>query len=596
VFDGGALRTLAVAASPAPQAQREDARQRELSLYGVTCFAEDSVGTIWLANPGNLFRVENDRCVPVLWSLRAEGGSERREPITGVTCLYAAAPSHSPGEGESRRQRDLWIYSADLGLLCWRDERITPVPFGGAPVLGMTEDGLGYYWMLTRRGIVRSRLPSSAKPRELAFGLGDGIPSVEGASGRQPVCARDTDGRLWFATRKGVASIDPAGLRPNPVAPSVHFEALVYRLLRGGVEVETRVALDFHPAMRSPIVVPAGARRLEFFFSAPSFSAPEKMRFAMQLHASLKPRPDSAPWLDAGPRRVIELFERPPGDFTLLVRAANDDGVWSSVPAAIAFTVAPFYWQRMSFRIAAGFALAAAGGAVVWLLTRARWRGAVERERAAQEMRDLAGRLIGAQEVERTRIARELHDGLSQSVALMSVHFDLLAQHPPDTADFSENMRDLSGQAQRISSEMHRISHELHPAKLEQLGLVPALRGFCRDIAAAHGLAVEFTHDDIPDTLPAGVDICLYRVVQESLHNVIKHAKAARANVRLTTVEKTIRLAVTDDGAGFDSTAPPAKSSLGLVSMKERVRLVDGTLTVESQQGKGTTVALAVAL
>jgi signal transduction histidine kinase len=460
----------------------------------------------------------------------------------------------------------------------------------------MVEDGLGYVWMLTGRGIVRSRLSGSGERDDLAFGLSDGIPSVEGATGRQPVCAGDADGRLWFATRKGVASIDPALLRRNPVAPCVHFEALVYRLLRDGLEVERRVPLDSHLSFPSPIVIPPGARRLEFHFSAPSFSAPEKMRFAMQLHASLKPRPDSAPWLAAGPRRVIELFERPPGDFTLLVRAANDDGVWSSVPAAIAFTVAPFYWQRMSFRIAAGFALAAAGGAGVWLLTHARWRRALERERAAHELRDLAGRLIGAQEVERSRIARELHDDLSQSVALMSVHFDLLAQHPPDTAAFSENMRDLAGQAQRISTEMHRISHELHPAKLEQLGLIPALRGSCRDLAAAHGLAIEFTHDDIPDTLPAGVDLCLYRVVQESLQNVIKHANATRVNVRLTIMEKTIRLAVADDGAGFNSTAPYAKSSLGLVSMKERVRLVAGTLTVESQAGRGTTVAVAVAL
>jgi signal transduction histidine kinase len=376
----------------------------------------------------------------------------------------------------------------------------------------------------------------------------------------------------------------------------VHFETLVYRVLRDGGEVETRVPLDSHRSTLIPIVLPAGARRLEFHFSAPSFSAPEKMRFAMQLHASAKPRPGEASWSDAGPRRVIEFFERPPGDFTLRVRAANDDGVWSAASAAIAFTVEPFYWQRMSFRIATGFAVAAAGGAGVWLLTRARWRRAVERERAAHELRDLAGRLITAQEVERTRIARELHDDLSQSVALMSVRFDLLAQHPPGTAEFTENMRDLAGQAQRISTEMHRISHELHPAKLEQLGLVPALRGFCRDLAAAHTLTVQFTHDDIPDNFPPHVALCLYRVVQESLQNVIKHAKATRADVRLIAVGKTMRLTVTDDGAGFNSAGPQAKSSLGFVSMKERVRLVDGTLTVESHDGKGTTVAVAVAL
>jgi signal transduction histidine kinase len=113
-------------------------------------------------------------------------------------------------------------------------------------------------------------------------------------------------------------------------------------------------------------------------------------------------------------------------------------------------------------------------------------------------------------------------------------------------------------------------------------------------MAEAHSLAIAFTHDAIPEDLPLEIALCLYRVAQESVHNVIRHARATHAEVHLATAEGELRLMIADDGAGFDTEAPQAKSSLGFVSMKERVRLVDGRLKVESQPEKGTWVEVVV--
>ncbi len=217
------------------------------------------------------------------------------------------------------------------------------------------------------------------------------------------------------------------------------------------------------------------------------------------------------------------------------------------------------------------------------------------RRQAEEAARSLSGRLIHAQEAERTRLARELHDDLSQSLALLSIELDMFARNPPAAnGEVSERMRDLSGQVKILSSSVHRISHELHPAKLEQLGLVAALRGFCREIAEARNIAIELETRDVPRDLPIDIALCFYRIVQEGLQNVIKHSGCAAAKVELTPNDNELYLIVSDQGCGFDSIAATNHSSLGLVSMRERVRLVRGQISIESRKGEGTQIKVRV--
>jgi PAS domain S-box-containing protein len=219
------------------------------------------------------------------------------------------------------------------------------------------------------------------------------------------------------------------------------------------------------------------------------------------------------------------------------------------------------------------------------------------RKLAEEAAHDLSGRLIHAQEEERARLARELHDALSQSLALLSVELDMFGQNPSsERGQISGRMQEFSADVKRLSSEVHRLSHELHPAKLEQLGLVAAMRGFCKELATAHEMAIEFADRSVPRAVPEDTALCLYRITQEALHNVIKHSGGTAARVELAMDDGELRLVVADDGVGFDPETIRVNGSLGLVSMAERARFVHGRLSIESHAGKGTRIDVRVPL
>lgn|ERR1035438_5032224 len=211
--------------------------------------------------------------------------------------------------------------------------------------------------------------------------------------------------------------------------------------------------------------------------------------------------------------------------------------------------------------------------------------------------RALSGRLINAQEEERRRIARELHDDLNQRLALIAIELEIFGQTPPAQPEaITRRMQGFSEEVKSMASELHRLAHQLHPAKLEQLGLAATIRGFCRELATAHEIAIEFVPRDVPPSLPDNVALCLYRIAQETLQNVIKHSGATGAKVELVASGQELLLVVTDDGCGFDPQATVASPSLGIVGMRERVRMVNGKVSVESCPGEGTRIEVRVPL
>jgi PAS domain S-box-containing protein len=218
-----------------------------------------------------------------------------------------------------------------------------------------------------------------------------------------------------------------------------------------------------------------------------------------------------------------------------------------------------------------------------------------ERHRAEAAARELGGRLINAQEDERRRMARDLHDDLSQRLALISVELDMFGQQPPVQPEvIAGRMQELSREVESMASDVHWLAHQLHPAKLEQLGLAATVRGFCKELAAAHEFVIEFESHDVPRALPDDVALCLYRITQEALQNAIKHSGATGAKVELAANERELHLTVTDDGSGFDPQAIDARGSLGIVSMRERARMVRGRISVQSRPGEGTRIEVRV--
>jgi PAS domain S-box-containing protein len=213
-----------------------------------------------------------------------------------------------------------------------------------------------------------------------------------------------------------------------------------------------------------------------------------------------------------------------------------------------------------------------------------------ERKRAEEALASVSRRLIAAQEQERTRIGRELHDDIGQRIALLANELEQLHQDPANLPEVRNHIGDLQKQTSAIAADIQSLSHELHSAKLQYLGLAAAMRGFCQEFGAQQKLEVDFSTQYLPSPLSPDLSLCLFRVLQESLHNSVKHSGVRRVEVRLWGTSDEIHLTVSDSGLGFDSEAAKAAPGLGLVSMEERLKLVDGELSIESKPQRGTTI------
>jgi PAS domain S-box-containing protein len=220
-----------------------------------------------------------------------------------------------------------------------------------------------------------------------------------------------------------------------------------------------------------------------------------------------------------------------------------------------------------------------------------------ERKQAEDALSSVSRRLIEAQEQERARIARELHDDLSQRMALLGISLAQFEQGMPDlSSQARQQMHIMAEVVTEVSSEIHNLSHQLHPSKLDTLGLVAAVDGLCRELSDQHDLQVLFVNSDIPGQIPKDVTLCLFRIVQEALRNVLKHSGAANAKVELSGHDDRIDLCISDSGAGFRPESAKGEAGLGLVSMRERLRLVRGHLSIESRPSHGTRIHVRVPL
>lgn len=213
------------------------------------------------------------------------------------------------------------------------------------------------------------------------------------------------------------------------------------------------------------------------------------------------------------------------------------------------------------------------------------------RVRAEEARLELAGRLTTGQELERTRIARELHDGIGQSLALFSIELEKARQAVRGLSTVGDaRLKELSGKIKELGQRVSSLSRQLHSSELELLGLSIAVKGLCRDSAEQFQFAVNCVCLDVPDSLDSDIALALFRVTQEALHNVAKHGEAHNVDVVLRGSDKRLCLRIVDDGAGFDLQGKTANSGLGLISMRERMRLIGGEFAIRSKPGCGTTI------
>jgi PAS domain S-box-containing protein len=218
-----------------------------------------------------------------------------------------------------------------------------------------------------------------------------------------------------------------------------------------------------------------------------------------------------------------------------------------------------------------------------------------ERKQAEEALSDMTRRLVEAQEQERARIARELHDDIGQRLALLTVELTQLQENSPDfSCETMSRMRELRRRAADISADLHSLSHELHSSGLEYMGAVGGIRSWCKEFGERQGMQIDFRSSGVPSSLPQDIGLCLFRVLQEALHNAAKHSGVRKIEVQLLGESGEISLIVSDLGKGFEVESGAQGRTLGLTSMRERVRLVNGMISIESKPMRGTTVRVRV--
>jgi signal transduction histidine kinase len=436
------------------------------------------------------------------------------------------------------------------------------------------DDGGGHLWFATGNGIARCDCNAMRGAGSggmcshwMEFSTADGLRSRETATNSHPSAWRARDGRLWFATPKGLVEVDPAHFPVNMLAPEVALERFAVDDLAQplhGADSRLRGAGSW-------LRVSAGHVHFEFDYAGLSYVAPQKVRYRYMLEGF------DRGWTEAGTRRTAYYTNIPPGRYTFRVQAANNDGVWNTSGAALSFELRPHFYQTLWFYL---LLLAAAAAAVVTLL-----RGRLRRAR--REFQVVLG--------ERSRIAREIHDTLAQGYAGVSVQLEVLAellrQHKVgDAANHLDKTREyvrhgLADARQSIWALRTQDAGETTlPVKLRRMA----------EAAGGNGLTAEFSVFGAYRALPQETESEVVRVAQEAIHNVKKHAAAHRLSVQLEYGPETIALEVRDDGRGgaSDRTAGPSRGHFGLTGMKERAAAIGGTLEVASAPGEGTTIRL----
>lgn len=220
-----------------------------------------------------------------------------------------------------------------------------------------------------------------------------------------------------------------------------------------------------------------------------------------------------------------------------------------------------------------------------------------ERKQGEEAVSSVSRRLIEAHEEERTWLARELHDDINQRIALLAVELGNLERAPRvSAAGMHRRLKELRNRIADLGKDVQALSHHLHSSKLEYLGLEEAAAGFCKELSEQQNVEIDFTAEDIPRTTPREVSVCLFRVLQEALQNAVKHSGVKHFTVELYGNPNEISLAVSDLGVGFNPEEAKDSSGLGLISMRERLHLVNGELSIESESNRGTTFRARVPL
>ena len=517
-----------------------------------------------------------------LWVGTSQGVTRLREGrFTSWTAADGFVGSHVRVIHEDR-DGIVWIGTYDGGLYrIDQDDRLTRYTtregLHDNGVFQLLEDDDGQLWIGCNRGIYRLNRRELndfahgrvSSVRSTVFGLADGMASLEANGGRHPSGLKMEAGTIWIPTQGGVAIIDPRLVRPNPHAPPVRVE-------------EVRLRGEPVPLDRA-VTVPADRPLVEIRYTAMSFVKPEQLRFRYRLRGL------DEDWVEAGATRTVAYHRIPAGTYAFEVTAANGDGVWNPDGDRIAVVVLAPFWRR-------GWFLAAAGLAIVALALVIEGRRVVGLRRAHAQQQAFARQLLETQEAERRRISNELHDSLGQSLFLIRRRARTAREDAASDAAPGDALGDIADLASTAYDEMKEIAYDLRPYELDKIGTSRTIRNMLRRVSAACGLEIEDAVDDVDEALAPGAAIHVFRIVQEAIHNVVRHSGASRARVAVHRRDGRLTIEVSDDGHGLpaERATGQAGPGTGLTSIRERARSLGGEMALRSAPDRGASVVVTL--
>ncbi len=544
-------------------------------VLAIRAMSEGPDGTIWAGtSDGQVLRIQGTTIT--------NESSDNKWPVYSVRSLYA-----SPDGG-------LWLGYAGGGLGRWQNgvySRITTDQgLYNDYISQILADGQGGMWLTSNRGLFQVRLRElkevaggrSTHLHSIACGRSEGIASLQPVYENNPTAWRGNDGRLWFATRKGVLMVQPDKVRDNPVPPAV----LVSRV----VVDEHPVALyDSHFPLRPPeesrledlrtlrmtLKLVPGYNKIEFDFAALSFSSPENVQFRYRLKGF------DADWIEAGTRHSAIYPRLTPGRYEFEVTACNESGVWNSTGFLLPFTAEPFFWQTWWFSTLVLVAFTATIIAIVRYIS---FRRLSERMRALEQQ--------AALDKERARIAKDLHDDLGASMTQLTLVLELAVQQRPEPDAAIDTVRDGLRAARETIKSLDAAVWAVNPANNTLPELVAYIGQFGMEFLQQANIRCLL---DLPDhprerTVSAELRHSLFLIVKEALNNVVRHARANEVRLQIMITSDALHLLIADNGRGIERPSEYNTLADGLRNMRQRAEELGAQFQIDTVPGAGTKI------
>lgn len=535
--------------------------EKGLSYNDTRVFFEDDDGTMWIGTTAGLNTFKDGITKPFPLLTQSNG---RSEPYIRAI--------HKDSTGT------YWIGTYGSGLFRIKNGEVHAITVQNGlfdnVVSHLKQDAFGYLWSGSNRGVFRMNINelnafcdgTLDRIYTESFGIGDGMKTAETNGGFQPNVIQDKNGLLYFPTVAGITVINPASIRREKTNPLVYIE---------------KIHIDNSDSkLNETIVLPFNHSYLEIDYTALNFREPDKLNFSYRLEGI------TSDWLDAGKQRSVIFTQLPPGEYTFQVTANTGNTRLNPNVASIGIVVIPPFWDTPWFYTLVSILLFGMVYGSFYVRVRLLKKENEQQKRFAEQ-------LMESQESERRRIATELHDGLGQQILIIKNRAELAGLVYDHKEQLLQQLEEIKQSATSSISDVRNIAHNLRPVHLERFGLTEALEYLCDEILKTTTLEFGYHIEPLDGLIPKSKEINFYRVIQEGIQNIIKHAHATEASLFIRRTPEGIRVQLWDDGKGFAIT-PETMKGIGFLGMHERIELMNGKFEIDSTPGNGTTLRILI--